>query len=228
MTSNLLAGIQKTRLAVCIVATITTALLGASPMQAEDDFPKDQFITRCTTISQPGSYIVTNNIQANAGNLQTDPADPTAAICIDITADFVTLDLAGHTIFGPAGGLVNSKKVVVGILATGHNAIEVRNGAVTGFGFGVVLAENGLIGGNGLIVEKMRALNNKETGIEVGFGGSEEGHRVVGNTAVNNGGGGIAVNCPAVVLENVASGNHAFQIGVVGANCTLLENSPAP
>jgi hypothetical protein len=44
-------------------------------------------LRKCQTISQPGSYELTDNLTTNGD-------------CLVITADFVTIDLAGFTITG--------------------------------------------------------------------------------------------------------------------------------
>src|SRR6266446_1772570 len=72
-------------------------------------------IKTCQTISQPGSYELANNLTATGD-------------CLVITAEFVTIDLAGFLIRGttPAG---------TGILAPGGGlGIVVRDGSISGFG----------------------------------------------------------------------------------------------
>ena len=49
-------------------------------------------IEKCQTISQPGSYKLVNNLTFRS---------TTGGTCLLITADFVTIDLAGFTITGP-------------------------------------------------------------------------------------------------------------------------------
>ena len=51
-------------------------------------------IEKCRTIDKPGSYKLVNNL---TGPL-SGPGD-----CLEIAADFVTIDLAGFTISGPGG-----------------------------------------------------------------------------------------------------------------------------
>ena len=54
-------------------------------------------IDKCQTISQSGSYKLVNNLTFNG---------PSGSACLSITANFVTIDLAGFTITGtfPSGG----------------------------------------------------------------------------------------------------------------------------
>jgi len=147
--------------------------------------------------------------------------------CIVIAADFVTLDMAGNTIIGP-GTCSNC----VGIATDrDRRGVTVRDGTVTAFKNGVQLT------GPGHTVEHVRAIGNSGIGIIIGssfFASSSSiGARVVGNSAVNNLFGGILVQCPAVVLENIAVSSVSVAHiqappGPGPAPCTLLQNSPAP
>lgn len=180
----------------------------------------ERLISNCTTITQPGSYSVTTNITAT--NL------PANAACITIQADFVTLDLVGHTITGPGSNSTNNGISVdftfpLGQLVyTYRNGIEVRAGVVTGFAKGVNLL------GSAHTVEHVRAIGNN-VGIVVGDGnsGAGQGHRIMGNTAVHNLSVGIQVGCPSLVTENVASANGTVGADIVpvGGDCTVIENS---
>jgi hypothetical protein len=149
------------------------------------------------------------------------PIAPRGALaCIVITVDFVTLELGGHTLFGPTGGRLNGIGVR-GVFFFRNNGITVHSGVVTSFYDGIALYSSGET------VEHIQAFGNLQEGITVGSYGSG-GHRVVGNTAMNNGNNGISVvTSPAVVLENVATGNGNFQI-YEAAGCASSENNPAP
>lgn len=168
-------------------------------------------ITNCMTITQPGSYLVVRNITLTASNAQTVASIGLPA-CIVIGANFVTLDLGGHTLSGPPGGYLNGSGAF-GIV--GNNGMEVRSGVVTSF-------YDGIAYGSGLY-ENIRAFNNVSVGIDVA-----PGSRVVGNIAVNNGSSGINVICPSVVVGNAAYGNGAHQIFEGPGGCTNSDNSPAP
>ena len=206
------------RSAICI-----GMLMLAVASTASADGGVNPFISNCRTISQPGSYLVLANITATASNIQNNGLGWNA--CIMITADFVTLDLGGHTIVGPPAATVNFIPVM-GIVSF-NNGTEVRSGIVTTFWDGVALL------GAGARVEHIRALNNSSHGIIVEHEFQPfllQGHRVVANTAIGNS-IGITVYCPSVVLENVATGNTTGDIVEVnpGAGaCTRQENSPAP
>jgi hypothetical protein len=188
-------------------------LLIAETAHAQSAIP----VHNCTTIWVSGSYVVTDNLAVTPGNVQTDAAT-SALTCIDIAADFVTLDLAGHTIFGPPGTRLNGDDVY-GIFTFQHNAIEVRSGALTRFVDGIGFS------GNGFTIEKIRAFNNSQVGINIVSG---SGHRIVGNTAMGNLVNGIAFTCPAVAVGNAADGNGSLQISGQGTGCTQADNSPAP
>lgn len=176
------------------------------------------------TITEPGSYIVTNNIVATAATLQPTnfPLGGSVPSCIVIAANFVSLDLAGHVIDGSA-------------VPTPANGISCHDPSTANFAFvhsGVVANFTGIgvdLVGDGHAVDHIRSVNNN-VGISV-FGVSGA-FRLSGNTAVNNRFAGLSVNCPAVLVGNVATGNgdqtDASQIGMFGSNCTREENSPAP
>jgi hypothetical protein len=194
-------------LAFCaVLATTATANALVNP-----------FISNCTTITQPGSYFLTTNITAT--NL------PANAACITIQADFVTLDLLGHTITGQGSSSSNNGISVGFVLSLGQplytyqNGIEVRAGVVTGFAKGVNLL------GSAHTVEHVRAIGNN-VGIVVGDGNpfQAQRHRIMGNTAVNNLSVGIQMGCPSLVTENVASGN-GTNIVPDGGACTIIGNA---
>jgi hypothetical protein len=210
--------------ATCVVLFV---LLLAGTAYAKHETPNPFLISDCTTITQPGSYVLTNNIVATPSSIitVTPPGFVSTTACIVITADFVTLDLAGFVITGSelgascADGIATTEDV-------DHYGIYVHSGTVANFscassGVGVFLY------GNGHTVEHIRALKNHDGIIVLSFTASHfAGHRIVGNTAISNPSTGIFVECPAVVLENTAAGNGS-QIQENGA-CTSLENSPLP
>jgi hypothetical protein len=187
-------------------------------------------IRACGTISQPGSYELANNLTAT-GN------------CLVITADFVTIDLAGFSISGsPAQGL--------GISAGAPNlrGIAIRNGSISGFVAGISLVssrgsiveglrvfdnfEGGIVGASGIVrnnivvntangtgisadgtVTGNYVADGFETGMFIGAGST-----VIGNTVVNHGDSGIVVTCPANLTDNTATGNRGSE---GGANLVL-------
>jgi hypothetical protein len=130
------------------------------------------------TISQPGSYRLAGNLNVAAANLRA----------IEITADNVTLDLAGFAIVGPVacsgtppGGSVSCTPASngTGVYAASRNGVAIRDGAVRGFGYGVI---NGWLGS----VERVRISHVTEYGI---YG--DTGTQVAGNSVDRSGGHGI-------------------------------------
>jgi len=79
-----------------------------------------------TTISTPGSYCLTADLVSTG-----------AATAITVAADYVDLDLDGHTLTGPA----NAAAGVFGIYAIAQRDVHVHNGTVRGFDRGVFLTD---------------------------------------------------------------------------------------
>ena len=140
------------------------------------DSPKK--ITRCKTITQPGSYLVTRNLKATGD-------------CIVIRADFVTIDLNGFVLVGNeiGDGITDDCQE--------HNGIEVRNGSVTGFNTGIHLPLSA-----NCVVERIRATDNTLVGIH-----THDGCTVNGNVASFNGQNGIRADDSSIVSDNVTRGN---------------------
>jgi hypothetical protein len=166
------------------------------------------------TIDKPGTYTLVHNLPGPLSG----PGD-----CLEIAADFVTIDLAGFTISGPGGG--------AGIAAlTSGQGLAVRNGSISGFTIGIDLKladgsiveglrvvgtsvsnvdgtiASGIMKGNTVIsyqtgiiatgtVTGNYALSNSSIGFLIGAGST-----VIGNTATG-GRGGFLVSCPSNVTE---------------------------
>lgn len=197
-------------------------------------------INNCQTIDKPGSYVLTDNLSANAGS-----------DCLDITADFVTINLAGFTISGGGGSFAGIAANAVQTL----KGIAVRNGSITNFSLGVDLAS-----ADGSIVEGLRLSgvtqgiaavnaivkgntvtgfsdfgisasggvvtgNNASDGGSAGFGDGfrSSGGSVIGNTAMNNGNAGFRVFCPVNLTVNTAVGNHPNLV-LNGTGCNNTNN----
>jgi hypothetical protein len=161
-------------------------------------------------ISQPGSYVLVSNI--------TVPDANTTAI--SITADNVTLDLGGFSIFGPtvcSGGPpvtgCTPTGTGIGIDATGRTDVTVVNGTVKGLG------RTGVSLGKHADVEKVRAANNGLDGIDVAYPST-----LIGNIATENGGEGIATDEGAVVSGNTCRDNGGDGI-LVSNGSTVIGNS---
>ena len=171
-------------------------------------------IIGCTKITQPGSYVLKNNITATAVELKPTWI-PGYSGCIVIAADFVTINLSGYLITGPGGFSVAIAQDTITRIGD-----VVQSGSITGFSDGVGFA------GTAHTIEGVNASSNGDAGIYLKDGGN----RVISNTANNNGGYGIYVTtCPNLLLENAANGNGGTNIREpVGCTDNRQENVPKP
>jgi len=200
---------------------------------------------RTITISQPGSYRLSHNVNPRHG-----PA-------IVVTASGVTLDLGGHALIG------SGDKESVGVLIQGVGNVAVRNGTISGFGFGVqvidslnVRVEKLQISGQdqggpppgevGVLILNSRAveifrntINRTFLGVFVRGGGSG-GNRIAENTvtAGANGQLGICYNPDGsastagpsgdLVYDNLVSGfNVGFQTSTESHGNIFRDNNVA-
>jgi hypothetical protein len=199
-------------------------------------------IKACGTISQPGSYEPANNLAA------TPPSD-----CLVITANFVTIDLAGFLIGGSGLG------AGAGIKAPqGGTGIALRNASISGFGIAVDLSS-----ANGSVVEGLRVSgdgargfgitatgivkDNTVTGVRFtgitatgtvtgnyasrnGLAGFDigPGSTVIGNTATNNSVYRFAVSCPSNLTDNTAVNNTGIGNLVLNGEGCHNEDNLAP
>lgn len=150
------------------------------------------------TISEPGSYRLSSNLLVTEASVTV----------IEITADDVTLDLAGFSIIGPnvctgtpvactfSGGGIGVKAVADTGLSPEN--VRVMNGTVRGMGFhGVRLI------GNGTVVERVNAVSNGGPGIVVGLGS------IIDSVAMFNGTGASVVG---LIVRGTVATNNAFGI----------------
>ena len=188
-------------------------------------------ITSCTTITQSGSFKLVQNLVTPLASLSDN--------CLQVQADFVDVDLNGHTIRGKGG--VGDGITDLGVARQG---IVVRNGTITDFDFGIDLRAS-----RNNIVEGVRAIGNSGFGIHPGiestvigniaadnggfgiasglgnFGGNGgNGGTVTGNSAYRNGGAGIFVICPANVIGNTAIDNDPPNLFLAGSGCNNNNN----
>lgn len=159
-------------------------------------------VTKATTITQPGSYLLLRDIVLE---------EPGTAILI--AADNVSLNLNGHTIRGPGN------KQGVGIAVEGVSGISIHNGNIVDFGTGISIANahnvrvervqiKGEDGGGpppgevGVLVLNSRAVVLKDNTISKTFlgifvrGPASGGNRIAANTLTGgqNGQLGICYN----------------------------------
>jgi len=188
------------------------------------------------TISQSGSYRL-------SGNLTVTDFNTTA---IQITADFVTLDLNGFSIVGPAfctNGPATTCPALgkgIGVQAGGDqkfgpSGVRVLNGSVRGMDLGVLMT------GDGSFVEKVTAHNNAGGGMSVAGSVIESAATHNGSfgilattvrdcTSVQNFGDGIILDTSGgVATGNVSSfnGGYGFAVpyGTATGNTAFLNKS---
>ena len=156
-------------------------------------------VTRPTTITESGSYVLVKDIALR---------EPGTAIVI--AADNVSLNLNGHALVGPGN------KQGVGIGIEGVSSVRVHNGTIAGFGTGIRVAsahgvrvENLQIRGEdaggpppgevGVLVVNSRAVVLRDNTISRTFlgvfvrGGGSGGNRIAGNTLIGGQNGEIGI-----------------------------------
>lgn len=183
------------------------------------------------TLSQSGSYRLTSNL--------TVPDANTTAI--EITADFVTLDLNGFTISGPVtcalsstvgvtcspsggtGSGVKGGNVATNGVVTGPTGLSVRNGNVRGMGREGVFIYSGVVEGvqvyhngrNGIIAFNT-AIVQRSIAVLNGNNGIVSNNGVVtANTVLQNGRSGIAGN-GIIATFNTSTSNWGYGLELLG------------
>jgi hypothetical protein len=132
------------------------------------------------SLTQSGSYRLTGNLDV------TGVASPETVTAILITASFVTLDLNGFSLRGPAvctGFPVSSCAPSgggIGIDSHVANHVRISNGIVRGFG------NMGIYAGNA-IIEAVQVFGNAATGLWLSAGG-----QISDSAAIQNGFDGFA------------------------------------
>jgi hypothetical protein len=193
-------------------------------------------INNCQTIGVPAAYELTNNLFANGGD------------CLVIIDHFITINLAGFTIYGAGRNGIVAMPLQPGTLLHG---IAVRNGSITNFDIGVDLrfAEGSIVeglqvigGGVGILVNSGIVKGSTATGLIGGMGGPgtvftgnnssfnqiygfniNAGSTGIGNTATNNV-NGILVDCPSNVTDNTAVNNSGGNLVLNGNGCNNTNN----
>jgi parallel beta-helix repeat protein len=185
------------------------------------------------TITTPGSYCFTGDLQCNAPDSN--------AIVVDVND--VTIDLMGYNLIGPGSGKGR------GIYINARANVEIRNGTIRDFGAEGILAlwtpapEDFSRYGYCHRVIDVRVLFNGSVGIHLdgvqnfikdcsASGNGGDGFRafgcstLIGNTADENGGSGILVMNSATVIDNTLCGNGLDGITAFSA-CTVSRNTAA-
>ena len=197
-------------------------------------------ITACQTITQPGSYVLANDLTS------------TSADCLVITTSFVTINLAGFSI---SVGL--PRTAILATSGTPLQGIAVRNGSITAsagvnldaaggsiveglrvFVLGAGISATGIVRGNAVtggsanVPVSQFGINASGivTDYVTGFGratGIIADGIVRGNTATNNL-GGIHAGAGSTVIGNTATNNSGFGMGFgISADCpsNLTDNT---
>ena len=178
--------------------TLAAILLafGAQAQDAREGGPIE--IEKCQTIDKPGSYKLVKNLTFNG---------PAGSACLSITANFVTIDLAGFTITGTSPCVVSVPPFPTcptAIEAGGNTTgITVRNGSISGhFNEGVHL-------GDGSIVEGLHVSNLAGANVGGGVFGITATGIVRGNTVLNIfgiPGSGTGIGAVGLITGNYVSG----------------------
>jgi hypothetical protein len=146
-------------------------------------------VNSCGTVGASGSYELTKNLTASGD-------------CLVVTADFVTIDLSGFTIFGDGTG-----DGIKGDVA--RKAITIRNGTIANFDDGIdfCAASEPATPGHQMVIEDIRAIDNADAGICLLSLNVVAGLTVRNSSASGNGGAGMALGGRAVVSGNTVSDN---------------------
>lgn len=217
---------------VCILTAISSLYAADAVVLIDQNRAQAGYITPDdapgfpVTISQSGSYRL-------SGNLTVPDVNTTA---IKITADFVTLDLNGFSIIGPAVCAGSPIKCTapgegIGVQAAGdqpHGARGVRviNGSVRGMGrMGIWMT------GDGSFVARVNVDGNTGGGMSVAGSVIESaatqngsfgiiGTTVRDSTALQNLGDGIILATGGVATGNSSSDNGGYGLYVQGGTAT--------
>src|SRR5262245_21501648 len=144
-------------------------------------------ITQCGGINKSGSYVLANNLAMDGH-------------CLVVTADSVTIDLAGFVITGGRSG--------AGIAGGGRN-LAVRNGTIAQFGAGLAIR------GANATVEGVRVIGNSR-------GIAASSATIRGNTVLDNSVVGIEATGVSTIIGNTVIGNFD---GIVAAGGSIVSNN---
>ncbi|MCC5848152.1 MAG: right-handed parallel beta-helix repeat-containing protein [Verrucomicrobia bacterium] len=140
------------------------------------------------TISEPGSYYVTDNLEVTGNGILVE-------------SDNVSIDLNGFTMRGSGSGL--------GVRVAGFDNVRVRNGGIHEFNHGIY-KENSNYGR----LEALALSNHTGNGIWIrALSGTCNGHRIRDVTVSNNGSRGLNLEAGS---EGVASGNVLAGVRAIG------------
>ena len=185
---------------------VTTMLLAALVLSGRADADGVIFIDSCQTLSIPNTVYKVAAHLTSSGN------------CLIVAADKITIDLQGHSITGDGQTTSNG---IIDILNRPNDLIVVKNGTISGFGIGIVLASNrvSVIGvtansnvANGIFIWGDQSLVKSSTasfngGVGIVMAGDRA--QVQQSTANNNPGGGMVMTSNCLLTMSTANGNGA-------------------
>jgi hypothetical protein len=193
-----------------ILALVGAILLSASPVLADGEIyvigGGGGVGTKITSlpyeIKSPGFYYLARNLNAATGN------------GIMINSDNVILDLMGFCLSSSGGSWKGISNVV------GYKNIEIRNGFLTGWGFGIDLAAANNVF-SGLRIINVRVMGGNTECIRIEGGGI--GNLVKGCTVSDALGIGISVNNGNATISgntvyNCSTGIRLTQGSIIGNN----------
>jgi parallel beta-helix repeat protein len=187
------------------------------------------------TVSEPGSYRLTSNLESTSPN----------ADFIRVVVSDVTIDFNGFAIIGPATcdafPCANTGSGVGVYVDANVSNVTVLNGTIRGAGSSGVEADASST--TNVRVERLQVDNNGGSGISVFYGGCivvdsrvsqnggggisaghSEDNRIVGNTVSGNSYFGVSVYRNSLVQGNVVNGNGADGIRC-GVASLVLDNT---
>jgi hypothetical protein len=179
-----------------ILASLSVGLasaIGTAPARAET-INCSRITSVPAVISTPGVYCLTKNLGTNmpSGN------------AIDIQANNVVLDLNGFRLTGHNAGLGTATR---GVHALNRQNITIRNGTIRGFLVGIFLEGSG---GQGNLIEDVRADQNRLAGIAVGG----DRNIIRNNQVIATGGSTGAEFAVGIIVDG--SGNRVLNNDVMG------------
>ena len=197
------------------LATLLAVCLGASPGGAQ---PTPISACNPSTILFQGSYVLTQNLLANAG---------LNCLTLSDSSRNITIDFAGFTIFGTHGDIAgqgNGIGQISPVPLEGGYDIVIRNGMIQGFGgAGILLSYFQRVK-----IENMNVQNNQSGGILVGTTGIVRDNIVELNgtcpTVSTCAGYGIYVGSSSLVTGNISMGNRGAGI-LAGFGSVIIGNT---
>lgn len=139
---------------------------------------------------------------------------------ITIASDNVVLDLNGFVIDNRAAGLGTQ---AIGIAATDHSDLVIKNGKVEGFFYGIALSASGDTS-QGNVVEDIRAYYNTYRGINLEFG-VHRGAIVRNNLVLNTGGSTVSGRTTTNGILVAGGGAAVLNNKVTNTNDTTTSNT---